>query len=360
MATSSKSSPYLPEEVIFKVLSWTKGTSLLRFKFVCKLWHSIITDKKFMESHQTNSFKNPSVLMITNRDATTIFNSNSPEENCLDLHLPSPFDGMELVNSCNGIVCVREAIIDDLYLLNPLTRMSRRLPVIYMPEQPLYRYFQVYVAFGFDCVSRDFKVLKVKYYGERNSNYMNLRAVYLYTSKANSWRKIEINCTTLPKIGWLPSYPVLVHGPIVNGVLHLKAKHNIVTFDLHTEIFGLIPFWLQESKLHAKSHVLEFKGSVAMIFKSDASIDKDTSLWTVEVVSGEVFWNKVLTFDASSKIDWVFLYSSSGQFVGQMDYGKVLLYDYRKKETKCIGVSSESLVRVLEHTESFLSVEGLE
>ncbi|KAK1392208.1 hypothetical protein POM88_011264 [Heracleum sosnowskyi] len=370
---------YFPEEVIFKILSWTKGTSLFRFKFVCKLWHSIIIDNKFIESHHTNSLKNPSILLITNVEKKGYHNCSaaslvygSSGKGFVDLHLPSPFDGMEFVSSSNGIVCLYESNIgDDIYLLNPLTRMSKRLPIIFIrhaqpPYNPYYNSVQrkVYVAFGFDCVSHDFKVLKITYLLERDSRYMNLLSVYLYTLNANSWREIEIDSTTLPKIGWFSSCPILVHGPIVDGVLHLKGINKIVTFDLHTEIFGLIPFWrfMQESKLHDKSHVLEFKGSVAMIFESngEGSIRKDTSLWTVEVVFGEVFWNKVLTFNTSWKIDWVFLYSS-GQFVGQTDCGEVLLYDYRKKkETKYIGVSSESLVRVFEHMESFLSIEGLE
>lgn len=306
---------------------------------------------------------------MINRNAATIVNSNSPKDS-VDVPLPSSFDCMEFVSSCNGIVCVHDANKDDIYLLNPLTSMYKRLPILYMPEQPLFLYnfnplrHKVHVAFGFDCVSNDFKVLKITYLVEGVSNYMNLIGVYMYTLNANSWREIELNFTTLPKIGWIPSYPILEHGPIVDGILHLKGIHKIVTFDLYSELFGEIPFWsfMQESKLHDKSDVLEFKGSVAMIFEPDGdeSIHKDTSLWTVEVdVSGEVFWNKMLTFDASLKIDWVFLYSS-GKFAGQTDFGNVLLYDYMKKETTYAGISSEILVRVFEHAESFLSIEGLE
>lgn len=46
---------------------------------------------------------------------------------------------------------------------------------------------------------------------------------------------------------------------------------------------------MQESNLHEKSHVLEFKGTVAMIFESDGdeSNHKDASIWTVEVVMRE-------------------------------------------------------------------------
>lgn len=141
----------------------------------------------------------------------------------------------------------------------------------------------------------------------------------------------------------------------------MKGENEIVIwFDLHYEIFGLIPFppLMQERKLE-KSRVLDFEGRVAMIFES-RSIGKDRSLWTVEVGSGEVNWNKVLTFDTSPKIDWVFLYLGAKQFVGRANYEEIFLYDYSKKKTNYIGAPFYSLAGVFKHTESLFSIKGFE
>ncbi|KAL6542788.1 hypothetical protein OROHE_010308 [Orobanche hederae] len=109
------------------------------------------------------------------------------------------------------------------------------------------------------------------------------------------------------------------------------------------------------------SSVLDFEGSVALVIESvgDGTLDvKEVSLWTMEAVYDELFWNKRLTFDAGSEeIEWFSLYSGADKFVGRTKLGTVM-YDFHKKETKIIGLPSLSfLVRVLKRTETFLSLE---
>ncbi|KAK1401896.1 hypothetical protein POM88_001501 [Heracleum sosnowskyi] len=110
-----------------------------------------------------------------------------------------------------------------------------------------------------------------------------------------------------------------------------------------------------------KSSVLDFEGSVALVIESvsDGSLDeKEVSLWTMEAVSDEVFWNKMFTFNADSEeIDWVFLYTGADKFFGRTELGTVL-YDFCKNVTTNIELPSPSfLVKALKHSERFLSVE---
>ncbi|CAI9763613.1 unnamed protein product [Fraxinus pennsylvanica] len=63
-------SSFLPDEIIFEILSWLPIKSLLRFKCVSKMWCSIIQDHKFMDKHrhQTSStmiYRNP-IMMVDN------------------------------------------------------------------------------------------------------------------------------------------------------------------------------------------------------------------------------------------------------------------------------------------------------
>ncbi|KAK1358696.1 hypothetical protein POM88_043170 [Heracleum sosnowskyi] len=354
----------LPEELIREILSWACVPSLTRCKSVCKLWLSIISEPEFLEAHRINSQKNlPSVLMITSRidgveeevegrhygrRAATIVYPNSPEY-LVELPVMPPFDNVNFVSSCNGIVCVvdnfnaDEDCRGDIYLFNPLNWMAKKLPpcIVYENQCRLFSDFDV--VFGFDWLSCDFKVLKIAYQ-QINGKLVKLLAVQLYSFDSNLWREIKVGIE-LPDLQFYPACPILRSGPVVDGILYLEAANTIITFSLHTELFGLIPY---PSFMHTrKSSVLDFEGSVAVVLESvaEGALDKkEVSLWTVESVSDEVFWNKIFTFDAGSEeIDWVFVYCGADKFVGNTSYGTVL-YDYRKKETKHIRLPSQSFL----------------
>lgn len=332
------SGSYLSEELIFRILSWTCVTSLLRCKSVCKLWSSLISNPKFMEAQHTNSnIKIPSILMITsiasqqnpidNSHAATIVYSNSPEDS-VSIPLMAPFDLMDFVGSCNGILCVSNIDASDICLLNPLTRMSKKLPRHVTIDSYAHgeRPCKYDVVFGFDCISHDFKVLRFAY---RRDNYqlVSVLEAYLYSSNADSWREVELGIA-LPSMLCYPRHPILRSGPVLDGVLYLE-------------------------------------GSVSVVIKSvpgDGSLDdkEEISLWTMEPVSGDFIWNKIFTFDSGCDLDWVFFYLGANQFVGTTKLG-TMLYESCKKLTKYIGLPPQSfLVRVLKHTESLLSVKGFE
>ncbi|KAK1358701.1 hypothetical protein POM88_043175 [Heracleum sosnowskyi] len=375
-SSSGSGDKTLPEELTRKILSWAYATSLLRCTSVCKLWQSIISEPQFLEAQHINAQqKIPSILMISSRIdrkeeddgrlVATIVYPNSPDYS-VNLPLMPPFDNLKVVSSCYGLVCVSESFhrhkdfIGDIYLFNPLNMTYKKLPPAIKYAQPWHLLFGCEVVFGFDCLSSDFKVLKLAY--ERiNGQLVKLLAVQLYSVNSDLWREIEVGIE-LPSLLFYPACPILISGPVVNGILYLEARNTIITFNLHNELFGLIPY---PSFMHTrKSSVLDYEGSVALVLETvvEGSLDKkEVSLWTVESVSDEVFWNKIFTFDAGLKeIEWVFVYGGADKFVGDSRFGTVL-YDYRKKETKHIRLPSQSfLVKVLKHTESFISVEGSE
>ncbi|KAL6550559.1 hypothetical protein OROMI_021047 [Orobanche minor] len=366
---------YLPEELIIEILSWACVTSLVRCKSVCKLWLSIISEPEFIKAQHMNSvIKVPSIIVISARigvdnvesyglcDATVVY-PQEDETQQVPVPLLSPFDSLIFISSINGIACVCNAIHSDIYLFNPLTRMSRKLPPEIIPEniRPFANNAVRFdVAFGFDSESNDYKVLKIAYrelahYSNRTLDVLSLN---LYSSNSDSWREIQVGIA-LPSLVYCPIVPVLISGPVVDGVLYLEAVNTIVTFNLHSEIFGLIPYPSFNHK--RKSNVFDFEGSVVVVLESvrDGSLDeKEASLWTMEAVSDEVFWNKIFTFDAGfNDTDWVFLYSGANNFVGKTKLGQVL-YDYRKKKTKYIRLPSQSFfVKALKHTETLLSAE---
>ncbi|KAL6551381.1 hypothetical protein OROMI_021869 [Orobanche minor] len=321
---------------------------------------SKIDDEEYLQDQARGYYlKQP----LYGRRSAVIVNPDLHEQDSLNLSLMPPFDGhVEFVSSCNGIVCVRDLNNkQDIYLFNPLTRrIFKKLPPPICESWQFPLCFDV--VFGFDCLSNDFKILKIGYEAITIPDYkhMDVHAVHLYSYNADSWRVIEVDIE-LPSLLSYPICSVLRSGPVVDGVLYLESMDVIVTFDLHNESFGLIkyPSFLQRRK----SGLFDFEGSVAVVVESvrDGSLDeKEVSLWTVEAVSDEVFWNKMFAFGAGSDsetIDWVFLYCGAHKFVTKTKLGAAL-YDYHKKTTKYVSLPSSSfLVRVLKHTERFLSVD---
>ncbi|KAK1358698.1 hypothetical protein POM88_043172 [Heracleum sosnowskyi] len=208
------------------------------------------------------------------------------------------------------------------------------------------------VVFGFDSLSSDFKVLKIAY-ETISGELVKLLVVQLYSVNSDLWKEIEVDIE-LPSLLFYSACPILISGPVIDGILFLDAVNTIIAFHLHNELFGLIPY---PSFMHTrKSDVLDYEGSVAVVLETvvEGSLDKkEVGLWTVDSVSDEIFWKKILTFDAGSEaIEWVFVYCGADKFVGNTRSGTVL-YDYMKKDTKHIRLPSKTFpVKVLKHTQS--------
>ncbi|XP_074381131.1 uncharacterized protein LOC141722188 [Apium graveolens] len=242
--------------------------------------------------------------------------------------------------------------------------MCKRLPVF--NDQPQTaddleaEPFRVDVAFGFDCFSDDFKVLRIEYDAINHVQPVTVRGVYLYTLKSDMWKEIIVG-VTLPSFVCYAFCPVLISGPVVDGVLYLEGMNEMVTFDLHNEVFGLIEF--PSFVQRRKSNVFNFQGSVAvfaeeLITDDDGSSSEIISLWTMAAASDKVFWNKAFTIDPGLEVDWVFEHFGAKQFLGRDKLGETV-HDFGNKKTKAIEFPSQSfLVKALKHSESFLSIEG--
>ncbi|RHN59202.1 putative F-box domain-containing protein [Medicago truncatula] len=62
-----KKTLYLPRELIIQILMWLPVKSLIRFKCVCKLWFSLISDPHFANSHfqLTAAANTPRIMCIS-------------------------------------------------------------------------------------------------------------------------------------------------------------------------------------------------------------------------------------------------------------------------------------------------------
>ncbi|XP_017250158.1 putative F-box protein At3g10240 [Daucus carota subsp. sativus] len=354
---SEPRNPVLPEEMVANILCWLPGTSLVRFRCVCKTWQSIITDPHFIKTQihcsQIMAMKKGSSLMITT-EATYY---NRPRFASISfqhyLHLPEHYT---VIGSCNGILFLRNYVC--CYLWNPATMQSKELPKC--PEingKALNYNFQTQVAFGFDALSDSYKVLRFICPDKFKPNVVPI--VQLYSTDINSWKEIKVHDESISQIICGLNRKL---GPVINGVLYMGHNGHLISFDLHTEAFTALLF--PKSKI-VKSEILDFEGSVAVVFESKKKRspslnpgdgpDSPTGLWTLGYnLHGERYWIKKFDINIRS----VRSYLGGGLLYGKNK--KKILYNYRDNEFKPFPRLAKKPEAVLRYTETLASVEGFE
>ncbi|KAL1816703.1 hypothetical protein ACET3Z_019277 [Daucus carota] len=293
---------------------------------------------------------NELILFSRARDGLT----NNNHSNNL-LVMPRLFGFTPLViNSCNGIICVANSVNhnDLFHLWNPAIRKCRKLP--HPPGRRSYRYI---IGFGYDSISADYKVVRCE------CDYpMDFKAnkVHVYSANADCWREIR---PTIPleHCSWRSGRADIV----VNGVVYFENFDELISFDLHKEIFGRIP--LPSTHLQPKSDLLDFEGAVAMVFENVGD-EVGAHLWTLDDVSGCVTWTKRFSIDADpDSYLWLICYLGGGQFCGRITNKKTydvynILYNYEKKETKLYRTDPDdsTVLTGMIHTETLVSLGGFE
>ncbi|KAK6917168.1 F-box domain [Dillenia turbinata] len=167
---SSKSSvTVLQEDLILEILSWLLVKSLLRFKSVSKPWYALIQNPHFIFKHLQNftvPSRNRDFILLHRKKPITggernglISLSCKTLEVSLPIEIPNSFKEAKRINisgPCNGMYyCVWTE--DGITLWNPALRELKFLPKHAIPMQ---RIFYSSPAFGFDCLSNDYKVVR--------------------------------------------------------------------------------------------------------------------------------------------------------------------------------------------------------
>lgn len=239
---------YLPPELIIKILSMLPSKSLLRFRSVCKSWHSLISSPEFSPTHLHNFNKfNPRNLVrcclwTEKKEVYTVHHDD--QHLTLDAPIDFPFNLLRdeygtifftLIACCKGVVCLynERSPKNEILLWNPSIRRKVSLtPPSYRPELTLV------FGFGYCANSNDYKVVRLAY---DRSNLIDRPEVEIYTVKTAIWKPIEFPQDS-------PCYHILSDCSQVffNGSIHwlatdLGVSHcSILTMDMSTNLFGEI------------------------------------------------------------------------------------------------------------------------
>ncbi|XP_017239298.1 putative F-box protein At4g21240 [Daucus carota subsp. sativus] len=349
------SNGYLAEEIIFLILSWLPAVSLVRFRKVCKLWNSIITNPKFIENHRINCQKRQPSLLSLAQIGDVQQMCITCEDYSFRLNLPQNCYGTTIyyVRSCNGLVCLADLYAQVICVCNPSTRQFKILPTPNIKSNCI---IGVTLGFGFDFIGNGYKILRMVL-GLHGGNGLEQLAE-VYTTNADSWRMIE----TPPIVQKFRIFPSGKCVESKNGVLYLEGTNGLLWFNLHNEVLGVHPY-PQKSLHHVKmSDLLDLQGSVAMIRRStdDESVP---SLWLLDGDGGKLSWTKKCNLEGASDIQWIVSYWYSGYFIGFDDDSGRIFYGYKKKETNkpCFPADVlDEAESVVKHCDSLVSLKGFE
>ncbi|KAF9626637.1 hypothetical protein IFM89_037618 [Coptis chinensis] len=240
----------LPEDLVFTILLWLPVASLLRFKSVCKLWFSLIESSPFITQHlatlKDNNNNDDHQLIILDPfqchdtpcyslrfSLLSATGTNYKVPKVLDLphHFDNALESPNIIASCNGIICLRPDLSENVSLWNPALKEFRILPEPSVPPEELVpdSRLDFYFGFGYDAITNDYKVVKVIFL-----NLMTCR-VDLYSLSTDSWRPID---TVVP----FPHVYSDPKAPLRNGIYCWLGKdeserHAILSFDFTTEVF---------------------------------------------------------------------------------------------------------------------------
>ncbi|XP_047333456.1 F-box protein CPR1-like [Impatiens glandulifera] len=226
---------FFPDEILENILCRLPVKSLLRLRCVSKSWLSLISSPRFVKLHMNVQTKsNLSLYMI---DALVLSRWNLYSLNHF-FGPPAEFFSHPLWchhtihnwGSCDGLICLSNALDDIVCLWNPSTKKSINLPY---SSTTLTRNDARSYGFYYDITNDDYRVVRITFFVGEIVDY----EINVYSLRSNSWHM---------------SSEKFNHGPNFNskeaiacGALHwmsgnLKEEIWIVAFDLVTEKYRVI------------------------------------------------------------------------------------------------------------------------
>jgi hypothetical protein len=231
-------SRYLPEEVVLNILSSLPPKSLFRFRCVCKTWRTLVGNPDFFTPNSINRSILPDpncaapLLLVEARSGFSNFNYNNIfyflSGETLERHsleLSKSDEAINIVTSCNGLICLHQHNGQKIYLWNPATSEAMEP----LPCLPPWQYEKgmrmkfcailITIGFGFDRRSNDFKVLRISNIVRNNRSYLcydisteigkktTNRQVEVYSLSTRRWRLIDVSVPfdeLCIRRGWMP------------------------------------------------------------------------------------------------------------------------------------------------------------
>ena len=366
-----KQNPLLnfPELVIYNIIIKIPAEYLQKYMCVCKLWHEIISTKKFIAQNFIHNITELLIVVKTYLHLKAI--SLRMDEKELDFKLEKlDFAGMRMRcirSSCNGLVLTHDPKIEGkLNVINFLTK--------YMVKLPRCPYKKCGVALGFSLSTKEYKVVHM---------YANGFGYEIFTlvCSDNKWKCIPgpfkvpfEQLFNFNRFHW--SDPVSIHGQVLHW--YVSSKEYVISMDVNDETPRKTYLPTLGEEIDRKIYsLLEMGGYLSIVYNvSNIQID----VWILKDFAAQV-WFKKLSILAKSinfttlKIpslpnkckhslpDFRKLVALSSLSNGEVimfkhktntNYGCIYLYDIKHMELKRFALKIRGQSKVMPHRSNLI------
>ncbi|KAL6294835.1 hypothetical protein ACE6H2_002977 [Prunus campanulata] len=369
----------LPTEIIFyHILPRLPPEALMRCKYVCKSWSSLIRSPSFVTDFNDRNKSNTNFLFQKN---TRLFSSKIEEQQGENnILIPTPIAQLPLptrklsylsrceafechpnhVQSVHGLVCASSRC-GPVFILNPSTQESIELP--YIIEN--YRLASATYNFGFSPLTNEYKVLQILSFHPNSRSEIRFNVFTL--GMDSSWRPLQVDPADLPFDARDHDYAYKIQNGrstgcvCLNGAIHwiLETQKVIVVFDVKEETFRVLPLpeeYAQEfhpdnhgrNRVAGRASVVEVEGCVGVFVDKSLTQNKivlwilkdyHNLVWVEETITavmsiGEGYVKALGTIHTGELALALHFYGNSPGF----DDGppKLLLYDMESKQYRIL------------------------
>jgi F-box interacting protein len=239
----------------------------------------------------------------------------------------------KVIGCCNSLVCI--LYYDNLYspcddfeivIWNPSIKKYKRLP--FVPTEPIEdNFLQQSLAFGYDPVNNDYKVLMIVFV----STDFGIKPleIMVYSLKAHSWRRVEDQWPCKDSKIWSGTF-------FSNGAFHwlidTTRARTLLAFDLITEKFRMqaTPF---KSYSIVGLNVLEGSLCVSVNTKDKDIGFQRINVWTMKEYGVASSWSRLYTVRRSFFHFRSFAFSKDGKKVLMQNRSRELFWHDTNKKT---------------------------
>ncbi|XP_071731213.1 F-box/kelch-repeat protein At3g06240-like isoform X2 [Rutidosis leptorrhynchoides] len=241
-----------------------------------------------------------------------------------------------ILGSCNGLLLAYD-IHENLYLINPTTRKSLKVPDSGEDRISLTHGY----GFGYDSSKDDYKVISISSKSVLDSD-LNCSSVLVYSLRNNSWNK-------LPNMPYLlldhyDPYP----GILLNDYLHwvTRPRHSpltIVAFSLADEKFHEIELPdLVNFDIAFSFQLYAFGGKLFIVLCYEVPYPEfHYELWVMEEYGVPKSWKKLCVFQNDIDLTNEFIGQVSNWDILSGNYKADAIRIYNMDERRCASVKIE-------------------
>ncbi|KAF3431844.1 hypothetical protein FNV43_RR26580 [Rhamnella rubrinervis] len=322
----------IPRELVNQILLRLSVNDLLRFKSVCKSWCSLISSASFIADHVEFNKKNHNHILakfkdkISNDYNISILNHETLQ--VLDTHHDLPHiqnieaGDMEIVGSCNGVVCLCYSYsISVIILWNPATGDTKIVPrSMGFPITTSCR-----IGFGFDAGNNDYKVVRIREFYDPSCI-----KIEIYSLKTDSWRLVTSSDQYVnfhfnrSEVSWDANINGMYSWLAVKIREGRHQEKTMISFNMNNDALISTPLPISGINLtFSMNYLIAIDGSLAFM-------DDEYCIWVLGEYGVKESWTKLFTVP-SLKVERPLGYWRNHKLFMETD-GKQNLFDLITQE----------------------------